>query len=154
MNSNVKTAVLWVVIICVAVLLWAVVHTGKTNREDQPTFTDLIHKVNEDKVASVVINASNGEVTGTYKEPDGRQFHSNIPANYPDVYKRLEDKGVNVDVKSARFEQLGFLPGEPPLHPAVRILDLHDAADAERRQQGPELRQEPRPSAFHRSRRR
>ena len=30
-----------------------------------------------------------------------------------------------------------------------RLLDLHDAADAERRQQGPQLRQEPRAAALH-----
>jgi cell division protease FtsH len=99
MNSNVKTAVLWVVIICVAVLLWAVVHSGKATHDDQPTFTDLIQKVNADKVASVVINSSTGDVNGTYKDPDGRQFHSNVPTNYPQIYDLLQSKGVKVTVQ-------------------------------------------------------
>ena len=29
MNSNVKTAVLWIVLICVVVLIWVVVKAGK-----------------------------------------------------------------------------------------------------------------------------
>ena len=33
MNSNVKTAVFWVVLICVAVLLWTVVRTSRTGTE-------------------------------------------------------------------------------------------------------------------------
>ena len=43
MNSNVKTAVFWVVIICVAVLLWAVVHTGRGKVDDQPD----VHRFDE-----------------------------------------------------------------------------------------------------------
>ena len=43
MNSNVKTAVLWIVLICVAVLIWVVVKTGKGGVESQPD----LHRVYE-----------------------------------------------------------------------------------------------------------
>ena len=33
MNSNVRNAVLWVVLICVAVLIWVVVRTGRGGAE-------------------------------------------------------------------------------------------------------------------------
>jgi cell division protease FtsH len=98
MNSNVKTAVFWVVICCVAVLLWAVVHTGKPKTEDQPTYTDLMNYVEGGKVAKVSINSSTGEVTGNYTSSDGRQFHTNIPVNDPAVYKLMRDKGVQVTI--------------------------------------------------------
>jgi cell division protease FtsH len=98
MNSNVKTAVFWVVIICVAVLLYAVVHSGKPKAEDQPTFTDLMNSVEQGKVAKVTVNSSTGDVTGTYKDSDGRQFHSNIPTNYPAIYDAMRTKGVQVTV--------------------------------------------------------
>jgi len=99
MNSNVKTAVFWVVIICVAVLLYAVVHTGKGKVEDQPAFTDLMKYVEQDRVKSVVVNSSTGDVSGMYKDSDGRQFHSNIPTNYPAIYDLMGSKGVQVTVQ-------------------------------------------------------
>jgi cell division protease FtsH len=99
MNSNVKTAVFWVVIICVAVLLWAVVHTGRAKVDDQPTFTDLMNSVEQGRVKSVVVNSSTGDVQGTYKDSDGRQFHSNVPTNYPAIYDRFREKGVAVTVQ-------------------------------------------------------
>jgi len=98
MNSNVKTAVFWVVIICVAVLLWAVVHTGRSKQDDQPTFTQLMQAVEEGKVKSVTVNSSTGDVQGQYNAADGRTFHTNIPTNYPAIYDLLRQKGVGVTV--------------------------------------------------------
>ncbi len=99
MNSNVKTALIWFVIICVAVLLWAVVRTGHGKVEDQPTFTDLMNYVDQGRVKSIVVNSSTGDVQGTYKDSDGRQFHTNIPTNYPAIYDALRAKGVGVTVQ-------------------------------------------------------
>jgi cell division protease FtsH len=99
MNSNVKTAVLWFVIICVAVLLWAVVHTGRSKAEDQPTFTQLMDYVEKGRVKTIVVNSSTGDVQGTYNDTDGRPYHTNIPTNYPAIYDALKAKGVNVTVQ-------------------------------------------------------
>src|SRR5918911_2987599 len=99
MNNNVKTAVIWVVIVCVAALLWAVVHTGRGRVDDQPTFTDLMNYVEQGRVKSIIVNSSTGDVQGTYKEADGRQFRSNIPTNYPTIYDMLRAKGVSVTVQ-------------------------------------------------------
>jgi len=99
MNSNVKTAVFWVVIVCVGVLLYAVVHTGKGKVDDQPAFTDLMNYVEAGKVKSVTVNSTTGDVTGAYKDSDGRQFRSNIPTNYPTIYDKMREKGVQVTVQ-------------------------------------------------------
>ena len=99
MNSNVKTAVFWVVIICVAVLLWAVVHTGRSRVEDTPTFTQLMQSVEEGKVKKVTVNGSTGDVQGEYNAADGRSFRTNIPTNYPAIYDLLRQKGVSVTVQ-------------------------------------------------------
>ena len=42
MNSNIKTLIFWVVLICLVVLLFAVVRTGQGRREQQLTFTEFI----------------------------------------------------------------------------------------------------------------
>ena len=89
MNSNIKTAVFWVVLICVAVLLFAVVRTGQGRKEQQLTFTEFIDKVQQGQVKDVTI--SGNEVHGNYQNPN-QGLHTLIPTNYPDVYKMLQDR--------------------------------------------------------------
>ena len=48
-NSNVKTLIFWVVLICVAVLLFAVVRTGQGMKEDHISFTQFLEKVKAGK---------------------------------------------------------------------------------------------------------
>jgi len=97
MNSNVKTAVLWIVLICVAVLIWVVVKTGKSGAEAQPTFTEFMNQVEQGKVKGVQI--SGNQVKGQYT--DGSRLVTMIPMNYPDLYKTLRDKNVNMDIREA-----------------------------------------------------
>jgi cell division protease FtsH len=97
-SSNVKTAVFWVVLICVAVLVWVVVKTGKTRVEQPLSFSQFMDAVEAGKVKQVSIAGS--EVRGTYRdEPNG--LRTLVPLNYPDLYKALRDKGVNVEIKDS-----------------------------------------------------
>ena len=97
MNSNVKTAVLWIVLICVAVLLWVVVRTGKTGGEQQLTFTDFMQYVDQGRVKDVTLSGSEAKGTLT----DGKHFRAVIVPQYQDVYKTLLDKKVSVEVREA-----------------------------------------------------
>jgi cell division protease FtsH len=97
-NSNIKTALFWVVLICLVVLLWTVVRTGKHTPEQQITFTDFLNKVQEKKVKEVTI--SGNEVHGLYV--DGQNgLRTLIPTNYPSVYDLLRQNDVNVDIKDS-----------------------------------------------------
>src|SRR4051794_1034332 len=99
MNSNVKTAIFWVVIICLAVLLWAVVKTGNRQQPHTPIFSELMKKVNDGEVESATVNSSTGEVTGKYKGTD-TEFRSNVPAGAGGgVYEKLIDKMLEKGVK-------------------------------------------------------
>ena len=53
MNSNVKTAIFWVVLICVAVLLWTVVKHGKNKPPANLTFSQFLYQVESGKVKKV-----------------------------------------------------------------------------------------------------
>ena len=97
MNSNVKTAVLWIVLICVVVLIWVVVKAGKGGAEAQPTFTEFMNQVEQGKVKGVQI--SGNQVKGQYT--DGSRLVTMIPMNYPDLYKTLREKNVNMDIREA-----------------------------------------------------
>ena len=99
MNSNVKTAVFWVVLICVAVLLWTVVRTGQTRTEKEPSFSEFLSDVQAGKVKEVTISAT-GEVKGKYKDNDA-PFRTNVPPGYDDVYKTLQAQGVNVTIEES-----------------------------------------------------
>jgi cell division protease FtsH len=96
-NSNVKTAIFWVVLICVAVLLFAVVRTGQGRKEQQLTFSEFQDKVQEGQVKDVTITGN--DVHGVYSNQNNLGFHTIIPTNYPDLYKQLREKNVNVDIK-------------------------------------------------------
>ena len=96
MNSNVKTAILWVVLICVAVLLWQVVRSNKTRTDKELSFSQFMSDVELGRVKKVTISGT--EVHGTYRE-DSAPLHTLIPANYPDTYKVLQEKGVDIEIK-------------------------------------------------------
>jgi cell division protease FtsH len=98
MNSNVKTAIFWVVIIMGVALVFTVVRTGQKRADRTLTFTQFVKDVTDKKVQSVTITGM--EVHGSYRDDNGG-LHVLIPANYPDIYKLLQDNGVNVDIKEA-----------------------------------------------------
>jgi cell division protease FtsH len=90
-NSNIKTAIFWVVLICVAVLLWTVVRTGKGPRQSAINFSQFLSDVDEGKVKQVTFRGT--DVQGDYKDVNAG-FKTQVPINYPDIYKKLEDKKV------------------------------------------------------------
>ncbi|MEO8663534.1 MAG: ATP-dependent zinc metalloprotease FtsH, partial [Bryobacteraceae bacterium] len=96
MNSNVKTAIFWVVAICVAVLLWTVVRQSRTKPPAQITFTEFMNFVDSGKVKEVTI--SGAEIQGKLKD-DGSGIRTLGPANYPELITQLREKNVNIDYK-------------------------------------------------------
>ena len=97
MNSTVKTVVFWLVIVLSAFLLWQVVKTsGGSQKDKEINFTQFMTDVNQGNVGEVTINGQ--EVRGKYHN-DKSQFHTTVPANFPDMYKTLQDKGVSVNIR-------------------------------------------------------
>jgi len=95
-SSNIKTVVFWVVLFCVAVLLFAVVHNSQAPRETTLSFTEFLNRVKEGQVAEVTITGN--EVHGSFKGGNAK-LATFIPTNYPDVYNLLRDNNVNVTIK-------------------------------------------------------
>ncbi len=94
MNSTVKTALLWVVIIVLVFLLWSLFQTTK-GASEPIAFSTFLDKVNQGQVEKVLIRGN--EIRGEYKTtaPGGRkEFHLNAPDNYPTMYDLLKAKGV------------------------------------------------------------
>jgi cell division protease FtsH len=113
-NSTLKTIFFWVLIITCLVLLWQVVQKGTgMGREKEVAFSQFLNDAQQGQINDVVVNGS--EVQGHYKgEKDG--FHVTVPANYPDMYKTLQDHGVSVTVKDTQNNAwLGILLNFSPI---------------------------------------
>src|SRR5262249_38221422 len=93
-----KTLIFWLVLIVVAVFLFAVVHNSQGVKEQQISFTEFLNKVQAGEVKEVTITGN--EVHGTYQNPQ-LGLHTFVPVNYPDLYNKLNDKGVNTTTKDA-----------------------------------------------------
>ncbi|MGE5487954.1 MAG: ATP-dependent zinc metalloprotease FtsH [bacterium] len=96
MNSNVKTAIFWVVLIMVVILLWTVVKQGQRKTERTLTFSEFVSAVQEGKVKKVTI--TDQEVRGTYRE-ENIGLRTTLPANYPQIYDLLRASNVDMDIK-------------------------------------------------------
>ncbi|MBK9169159.1 MAG: ATP-dependent zinc metalloprotease FtsH [Bryobacterales bacterium] len=97
MNSNVKTGIFWVLLLCVAILLWQVVKSAKNKPEKELTFTEFIREVDSGRVRKVTIT-NNSEVKGAYADGSA-ELKTIIPGNYPDIYTILQDKKVEIEIK-------------------------------------------------------
>ena len=47
MNSNIKTLLFWVILVCLVLLLFLVVRSGQGRRETAINFTEFMNKVKE-----------------------------------------------------------------------------------------------------------
>jgi cell division protease FtsH len=98
-NSTVKQAVFWLVIVLSGVLLWQVVKAGNNGVKDREiNFSQFMNDVDQAKVKDVTLTGP--DVRGQYAN-EKASFHTTVPANYPDMIKILRDKGVNITVKDA-----------------------------------------------------
>ena len=99
MNSNIKTIIFWVFLICIAVLLWQVIRSGKTKPEKAINFTEFVNYVQAGKVKNVSMTGN--DIHGEFTDAGQGGFHTLVPANYPDVTRMLLEKNVVIDVKDA-----------------------------------------------------
>jgi len=94
-NSAAKNIIFWVLMVALTLVIWAVVRSNTAEHPADLTFSELMDSVNKDSVREVTISGT--DVTGIKK--DNSKFKSTIPANYPDLYKILQDKSVKVTIK-------------------------------------------------------
>ncbi len=94
LNSTVRQIIFWIIIVGGAVLIWQVFHKGGGGREQTPSYTALMQKMQAREIKSAVI--SDTEVTGEYtndtpfKTDIGNAF---VAAN---LGEKLRENGVDV----------------------------------------------------------
>ncbi len=113
MNSTVKIAVFWVVMLCTAILLWRVVQTGTAAGEKRLTYTEFYKEVQSGNVESVTITNS-VQVTGKFRSGN-ETLNTVLPSDYPDIINVLQENGVTIEVKeSSTPAWLSFLINASP----------------------------------------
>jgi cell division protease FtsH len=99
-NSTVKTIIFWVFILACLVLLWQIVQKSTGMSKDREiTFSQFMQDAQQSKISDVTV--INTEVHGHYAS-DKEAFHTTVLANYPDMYKILQDKNVSITVKDTQ----------------------------------------------------
>src|SRR5271155_286807 len=92
-NSNIKTAVFWVVIIMVVVLLWTVVKNTKAPKDAHLSYTQLMNDVQQGKIKSVSITGN--DLHGIYKDSND-ELQAVIPTTHQTLDDAMLAKGVDV----------------------------------------------------------
>jgi len=111
-NSTIKTVLFWAVIIVSAVLLWQVVRTGTTGQKDKEIgFSEFLAEVDAGNVHDAVFNGQ--EVKGKFKNDSA--YHTIVPVNYPDMYKKLTEKGVPYSFKDISGGSWSWIVNLAPL---------------------------------------
>ena len=101
MNSTVKSILFWVFILACLVLLWQIVQKSTSNGKDQEiSFSTFMDDARQGQVADVTI--TNSTVQGHFRNNKDAAFHTTVPANYPDMFKTLQDNKVSITVKDTQ----------------------------------------------------
>jgi cell division protease FtsH len=105
-NSTAKTILFWISIVFLGVMLWKLVSAnGQAAREDTPSYSEFVGKVDEGDVKEVTmyLSPNSYEMQGEYVRPANRKFRVTIPKeNAPEITKNLRDKAVQLSVKEVR----------------------------------------------------
>ena len=101
MNSTVKSILFWVFILACLVLLWQIVQKSTNSGKDQEiSFSQFMDDARQGQVKDVTI--TNSTVTGHFRNDQNAQFHTTVPANYPDMFKTLQDNKVAITFKDTQ----------------------------------------------------
>jgi cell division protease FtsH len=105
-SSTAKTILFWISIVFLGVMLWKLVSSnGQTAREDTPSYSEFMGKVEEHEVKEVTLYLSPNsyELQGEYVHPPNKKFRVTIPKeNSPEVTKALRDQAVMLSIKEVR----------------------------------------------------
>jgi ATP-dependent Zn protease len=96
MNPTVKTILIWVIVLFVAVGLWNIVERRPSIRN--LSLTDFLTTVQRGEVRAVTISGSS--LMGRLNS--GARFETTIPTDYPALYDKLAGANVRITIAAAQ----------------------------------------------------
>ena len=113
MNSNAKSLILCVVLICLAVVVWMAVGNGR--RQSKVTYSQFLQQVRAGKVTNVIIAAGNsGTSQLTCKLKDGTVVRTVLPSDYRDAIAAMQDGLVDIEIQESSWGWLARLSNAIP----------------------------------------
>jgi cell division protease FtsH len=104
-SSTAKTILFWISIVFLGVMLWRLVSANtQTPREDAPSYSEFMARVDEGDVKEVTmyLSPNSYEMQGEYAKQN-KKFRVTVPKeNAPEITKALRDKSVQLNVKEVR----------------------------------------------------
>jgi cell division protease FtsH len=122
LNSNFKTALLWIVIIVLVFLLWSLFQTTKTSAEVM-AFSQFLDNVQNGRVENVLIRGS--QIEGKLKgatATDKKDFKTLMPPGYDDLVPELRKQNVKIEAEEARDSS--FVTGLIAWAPVLFLIGL------------------------------
>ena len=105
-SSTAKTILFWISIVFLGVMLWKLVSAnGAQAREDEPSYSEFMQKVDASDVKEVTmyLSPNSYELKGEYVRPANRKFHTTVfKEDAAGLAKALRDKGVAIKVVEVR----------------------------------------------------
>src|SRR3954463_9248813 len=103
--SKRKIAIICVVLMCVAGLLWLPTASGRALAN--LTSSEFLQEVRTGQIASViVIESDSGAVQVTCKLKEGKTVRTVLPSDYKDALAAMQDKQVNIEIRNASSDSL------------------------------------------------
>jgi cell division protease FtsH len=113
MNSKAKSVVFWMVLIGVAVLLWAVMQSGPDAAKT--TYSQFLQQVQSGQVNKAIIVADHtGANPVTYSLKDGSQARTVVPSDYRAALEAMQQKMVNIEIRDASSQWIRILVNASP----------------------------------------
>ena len=97
MKSSTRTILFCVAFAVFAVILFVFIKPSLTGKELAIPVSDFVNRVQAGQIKEVTI--AGNDAHGTLQ--NGAAFRTQIPTNFPDIYKLLTEKGIQYDYKDA-----------------------------------------------------
>ena len=114
MNSNVRTAIIWVVIMCMAVILWTVIPRGKGKPTQTLTFTEFcslrIPAASRASMPMLFAQLNRDAITGTFTDSSGATLVANDAGLGTGGLPFLEIACGSAEPRQATFSRTIFTP--------------------------------------------
>jgi cell division protease FtsH len=114
MDSKSKSIVFYGVLVCVAVLMWAVMRNQHSSAN--ANYSDLLQQVQSGQVSSAIIVAGH-TVTDrvTYRLKNGNELQTVVPSRYRELLDTLQQNKVNIEIREdAPSQWLRILANSSP----------------------------------------
>lgn len=119
MTAAVKNILFWVLMVALTLIVWGIVRSNVPGQARDLTFGEFMNEVNRDNVGGITV--AGNEATGWLRK-DAERFTVTLPTNYPDLYKTLLDKNINLDFKDK--SDGGWIAWAAYLLPTILMVGL------------------------------